>query len=1021
MARQARRWDRVAALLLLLHAALLALPAVAGPVIEGGWVPSAQRFTAADGLPDRTLFSLAQDHDGFLWIGSVRGLVRFDGRRFQVLRHDPADPESLPSDNAGNVFHDSRGRLWVGCWGAGLAIVDPRSGRARRLQFDPADPDSLVSNYVQRIFEDRAGTVWIGTGAGLMRYDEAAGRLRRVWNEAAGAELIDALRIWSIDQDSQGRLWLASSRGLVRHDPARGDTRVFAEAVPAGERPERLRLAFVDAEDRIWLGSDSAIGRFDPERGVFTPIAAPGAAALPVPNTVFALDATRFLLGTFTGLWLLDTAEGALQPLSGGHHYPWFPADDVRAVLRDASGLYWLATRFNGLIRLRLDRPQHRLQRVGIDADDDPARYESVRLLQPDGERLWLVTDGGLVGTDLAATRFTPVPGTGRRRLGSIGAIALGERGELWLPSWFGPARLMPAGTPRLMTELLAEARLQDPNMAFVIRDSRDRLWWGSLREGLLQTDLAGRLTARHPRGEAGPGRLPNAALTCAHEDALHRLWFCSDAGLVLLVSEANEFLQFRHDPTHAASLSSDQVISLHGDRRGRLWVGTARGLDRLDPVTGGFEHFLPEGEHGFAVESIIEADDGTLRVASGNRLYSVDAASGRFVGAPLTIAEPGLSFHARAAARGADGSLLFGSNRGLLVLRGNGAPDAPFQPPVAIVGSWVDRQPLAIGLNAASVAEVVLRPQASTLEFEYTALDLRAPERNRYRYRLHGFDPDWVEAGDARIATYTNLAPGSYRFEVHAAGLDQAWSEQPASLALRVLPPWWRDPRWQMAIGLLLVLAAGGAGQLALLARRARRQQLLRAVEQVRRELLQRNEELSQLDFLIQGLNRESGNRISLEEPARRLLRLLPAGSALAVLLKRRGVDTLVPLVAVGYPQAAPPGRFAQPLPLAALALDDALPMAQGVHRLRRPADVEAPPVSLLLRADLRRDAEVLLLFEHLQRADGFDQVELERLRRCREHMLLAVDKWLRQADLAALRSRLDATAGEPMAEVPG
>lgn len=1010
MARQARRWDRVAAFLLLqavLHAvaAAPALPPAGGP----GWIPSAQRFTTADGLPDRTLFSLAQDDDGFLWIGSVRGLVRFDGRRFQVLRHDPNDPASLPSDNAGNVFHDSRGRLWVGCWGAGLAIVDPRSGRVRRLQHDPADPESLVSNFVQRMFESRDGTIWIGTGAGLMRYDEAAGALRRAWHEGAGAERIDALRIWSIDQDAAGYLWLASSRGLARHDPASGATRVYPDAMPSGGRPERLRLAFVDGRDRLWLGSDSAIGRYDPDSGRFEAVAAPADAAPPVPNTVFALDQSRVLLGTFTGLWLLDTDAVALQPLSGPGHYPWFPADDVRAVLRDASGLYWLATRFNGLIRLRLDSPQLRLQPISVEAAGDPARFASVRLLQPDGERLWLVTDGGLVEADLAAARFRAVPGTARPELGSIGAIALGAGGELWLPSWFGPARLAQAGGPaRLLGELVAAARLTDPNMAFVTRDSRDRLWWGSLREGLLQTDLEGRLQARFVRGDGGPGRLPSDAITCAHEDALHRIWFCSDAGLALAVSDAVEFLLFRHQPSHEASLSSNQVISLHGDRRGRLWVGTARALDRLDPVSGGFEHFLPEGEPELTVEAIVEADDGHLWIASGNRLFVVDGSSGRFLGAPLAFDQPGLSFHPRAAVRAADGSLLFGTTRGLLVVRGNSAPAEPFRPPVAITGVWIDRQAQPIGLSADAASEIRLSPQARALEVEFTGLDLRAPERNRFRYRLLGFDPDWVDAGTTRTASYTNLAPGDYQFEVRAAGLDQAWSAHTARLVVRVLPPWWRERRWQVALGLLLVVLAASVGQLVLLARRARRQQLAQAIEQGRRELLQRNEELSQLEFLIQGLNRDSGQQVQLEEPARRLLRLLPAGSALCALLQPRGAVELQPLVAVGYPAAVREARFGRPLPLTALPREDAVPMAQGVLRLQPGGD--RPPVSLLLSADLGRDAELLLLVEHLEGADGLDQVELERLRRCREHLLLAVDKWRRQAELAALRARLAA-----------
>jgi hypothetical protein len=241
----------------------------------------------------------------------------------------------------------------------------------------------------------------------------------------------------------------------------------------------------------------------------------------------------------------------------------------------------------------------------------------------------------------------------------------------------------------------------------------------------------------------------------------------------------------------------------------------------------------------------------------------------------------------------------------------------------------------------------------------------------------------------------------------VRGSGPDRQWSEQPAAVEVRVLAPWWRDPRLQLLVGLLLVVAAAGAGQLLLLARRRQHQQLARAIAERNAELIRRNEELSQLDFVVQGINRDSGGRFGLDEPARRLLRLLPPGSALAVLEGERGGDRLVPLCRAGYaePHAA---RFAQPLDRKALALDRAVPVARGLDRLPGGATTTMA-VSLLLRGDAGQPCERLLLLEHPSDAQAFDAVELERLRRCREYLLLAIDR-VQAPTEPALQARRDA-----------
>jgi len=788
-------------------AAWAQLSAAASPSV---WAPRVQRLTVADGLPDSTIFSIAEDRRGFLWFGSTAGAIRYDGRRFRLLQHDPRDPASLPDNNASQVLIDADDVLWSGHWGGGLNRVRPGSEHVDTWRFEVGDPHSLASDYVQTLFRDREGRLWIGTGAGLMGFDAARQRPFRAYTGGEGAEAINDWRIWSIAQTRDGRLWLGTNAGLVSYDPASGTAQRHLLRGEGVAEHDLVRVVIADAKDRLWLATTAHFGRYEPGAARFTPIPSPPGAPRLTVNCALPHTGSQWWLGTWSGLWMFDSEQAALVPIGGSGQYQWFAADDVRDIHVDRSGMVWVATRYNGVAYAEIRPPRFRLYRQELTQLGEDLGSELVRAVYPGPGGLWLHTDGAVVLADIDRGSFEAVRATRGLRVGRYGQSAFDDRGGAWLATMLGPARLdLASGEMQLRPALLKAAGIVDPNLGLVMRDRQRRLWWGTQREGVLLSDLDGRLIRHFPAGNGKDGEMADLFADCFLEDSRGRVWMCSTNGLSMLEPGSTQFRVFRHNSRATDSLSHNRVHSLLEDQSGRVWIGTQVGLDLFDPERRRFIRHRLASSRRTPVEAMLESKPGTLWLASGGQLWQFDTQRRAVVGAPRETGEAGLAFFARAALRLDERRLLFGTNRGLLLFDPDRSDHEAFLPPVVITGAWIDRKAQPLSLDGHLPPQLVLEPGTRVLEFEFAALDFRSPASHQYAYRLEGFDADLVQAGNSNTATYTNLAPGRYRFVVSAAGADRGWNTDGASIDILVLPPWWGDWRIQLLLALLLASSA--------------------------------------------------------------------------------------------------------------------------------------------------------------------------------------------------------------------
>jgi signal transduction histidine kinase/ligand-binding sensor domain-containing protein/DNA-binding response OmpR family regulator/HPt (histidine-containing phosphotransfer) domain-containing protein len=729
-------------------------------------------WEAGQGLPQNTVQAITQTPDGYLWIGTQEGLVRFDGTRFTLF--DRRTTPELAASSVLALLADQDGTLWIGTNGGGLL-------RMKGTRFELLGPrDGLQGLKVQALARDGRGVLWVGTDdEGLFRF-EGPGFQRVDPTGTGGTFLVRTLCV-----DRAGVVWAGSTGGgVARLQDGGARTFTIREGLP---NDAVIALA-PHPGGGVWAGTaGGGLARIVDGR-----VSTSEAPRLPT-NQVSALLVDRegsLWVGTWgRGVCRVSGKEVACRSALTGD----LPADHVWSLYQDHEGSLWIGTWTEGLLRLRHGVLVNLGKREGLAGDN-------VRAVTQDASgAVWAtVASGGLSRITGKATR---VFGTGDGLPSDQPSALLSARdGRLWVGTYTDG---LAVGRDGVFT------RVPMPPPAFASRDVRalaededGSIWVGLLPGGVVRLRDGVALPAR------GGG-----------------VWAGTTGGLAHL--EGDRFRAFtKHD-----GLPDDRVQSLLLDDEGTLWIGTNDGLARLRDgklASVGTKDGLYDG----LLKSVLQ-DDGWLFMTSNHGVFrtrradvsaTMDGQRRGFSSEHFGLAD-GMRSEACSggtqpgAVRTSDGRLWVATSRGLVILDPKKLDrPAPFLS-LRIEGVLSDGAPIEPGET------VVIPPGSSRLEIRYTGISLVAPSDVRFRFRLEGVDPAWVDAGRERSASYTNLSPGSYLFEVAARRGGGTWTTG-AMTTVRIEPTlaqkgWFRAA---VAAGTLALLAAA-------LYRRTRRQRRRRQV----------------------------------------------------------------------------------------------------------------------------------------------------------------------------------------------
>jgi len=729
-------------------------------------------WTVREGFFKGRVFSIAQTPDGYLWLGTEFGLLRFDGvRTFQIPLPTGAH---LPSDLISSLLVDRDGRLWIGT-SKGLA-----SWKDGKLSGYPV----LAGHVVDALLQDRQGTVWASVRA------QAAGWLCAIQGSSVhcnGEDGSFGLGILCLYEDRGGNLWAGANSGLWRWSPG----------------PPKL-YPIPDPEPRGLIEGDNGTLLIAMHGGI-RQLVSGKAEAYPLPGVAGYFNPISELRDRDGGLWI-STGDRGLLHLHQGRTDRFDQSDGLSSnaagrLYEDREGNIWAATA-NGLDRFR----DFAVPTISVKQGLFNAAVRTL-LAATDGS-VWLGTGDGLNRWNNGQITIYSKPRSGSAE-GGVGSLFQDVHGRIWVSTLRGVAYF----DHGRLTQVSGVADL----IAYSISaDESGTLWISGRTQGLLRL-FAGSVAERIPWARLGHRE---AATSLLPDPLQGGLWIGFWDGGVAYFKDG----QVRASYGVGDGLGEGRVANLQLDRDGTLWAATEGGLSRVKNgrgVTLASGNGLPCDAVNWAMEDDAHAfwlymPCGLVHVARPE-LDAWVTDSKRKIQVTVFDSSDGVRTRALAAGyspqavKAADGKLWFATGDGVSVIDPHNLPFNKLPPPVHIEEITADRKKHEASSN------LRLPPLIRDLEIDYTALSLVAPEKNRFRVKLEGHDPDWKDMGNERKAFYSDLPPRSYRFRVMASNNSGVWNKAGASFDFSIDPAYYQTAWFKIAFAAVFLTALWGIYRLRL------------------------------------------------------------------------------------------------------------------------------------------------------------------------------------------------------------
>ncbi|MCW8805648.1 MAG: triple tyrosine motif-containing protein, partial [Ignavibacteriaceae bacterium] len=765
--------------------------------------PVFEHLTIGDGLPENSVRCILQDHLGYMWFGTQNGLVKYNGYNMKIYEPDPDDSLSINDGQIYAIYEDKSGNLWIGTQYGGLNRFDRSTETFTRYIYNPDDSMSINSNTVLSIYENKSAELFIGTDVGLNLFDKLSESFRHIkeMHDDKNITLVNRF-VWAIVEDRlSGNIYVGYGNKIFIYDVKKGSLVRNKDKVGFENDLGEIQSFCQAVDGTIWIAHSKGIARFN------TLLNTIKYYQLTLPSQNKSENVLSQLIEDENGLiWgALNVNPGLVcfNPTNG--HFKRYIHDSnkqeslssnvVWTVYKDRSGIIWAGTGWAGLNKW--NRSKQKFKRFSYDFN--MKRFNTVYTMIEDQDRIiWFGTDNGLYSWDRFSNEFQNFRYTTKDKNNSVTYIYKDENGIIWFGTFTkGLCRFDPvAGSFHLYSNNPNDSKsISNNDIRFILPDKNDVLWVGTRFGGLNKFDKKKGTFTCYKQDPNDPKSITSDQVNCVFEDRRGNLWVGTNGGNLNLFDQLDEsFNSFNIKSV----LQGTTVTTIYEDHKRNLWIGT---------YAGGI--YLFDRDRGISVDNIRERDGlannyirAILEDNSGNLWISSEKGISRFNPKTHNIKNYlnsdsfiGNRHLKNSACKTSTGEMLFGTSDGFIMFNPDSIKDDPVPPQVVISNvSLFNRTGEKLKLNGfiSEMKDLDLSYDENDLRFDYVGLHYGNPSKNKYKYKLEGFDKDWVDAGTQRNATYTNLDAGKYVFKVTACNLDGVWNEEGASLTIIIPPPFW-------------------------------------------------------------------------------------------------------------------------------------------------------------------------------------------------------------------------------------
>lgn len=745
-----------------------------------------RQYTINEGLSNNAVYSVFQDSKGRMWFGTIDGLHSFDGQRIKVWRNDSEDI------SLGNIIYsiaeDDKQCLWIAS-DAGLALLNLRTEEFIPFKAS-THAGSSVRSCVSDVYLDSRKNMWISTiEQGVFCYNLASGVLRQF----TAPNQLPSDRIKDIMEDKSGVIWITTLyNGICSYNPASGKFKCYK-----GEQCERNLILFEDSHANLWVGNagqglfllDRKTGRFEQKIK---------------PESNQTLLQIRSIVEWQPGILLLASDEGMITyrvedntwkvTKSSNGNYGGLNDNYLHYLFIDRENGLWVGTYFGGVNYMSPTNSNFTYYNTTNTAINGKVVSAFAR---DSKDNLWIGTDdAGFFYWDRKADRYISYKPKGDNHTPTYQNIhaLLQDNDRLYIGMYMGGLDILDLKTGIFQNYNTSESlnSLYSSGVYALYKDSYGDIWVGTtlgLNRFQSKTNDFERVFEVHP-----------ADVTCIVEDRKGYLWVSSsNKGVFRYERKTGKWKNYRHVTGDTRSLPTDKVITLSVDYNQRLWLGTdGKGLCRYDYEADNFEK-IPFSDPSIRVIHRILPDNEHLWITTSSGLLKFQLEQGILKVYNKYDGLQDNQFSPNAGIRMDDGTMYVGGINGFNAFRPAEMVQNNEVPTVILtdfllfnkhVNTSTEDSPLSASITYTD--KLVLNKSHSIFSLEFAVLSYTGAEKNRYKYKLEGFEKEWTELTGAPRVTYTNLSPGNYVFRVIASNGDGVWNEEGITLPIKVLPPWW-------------------------------------------------------------------------------------------------------------------------------------------------------------------------------------------------------------------------------------
>jgi ligand-binding sensor domain-containing protein/serine phosphatase RsbU (regulator of sigma subunit) len=719
-----------------------------------------------------------------MWFGTQDGLNRYDGYSFKVFRNNPQDSNSLKDNFIFSIYQENNGSLYVETQQGYFQLYDPLNESFSIVNKDSVNLFNCRYSSIKAMYLDPSGIIWTGGGSraiGLIREDKNTGETTTFKHNPLDNHSLSNDRVYSIYRDRNGKLWIDTYNGL---DILNEQTGKFTHFNDITDDRNNLSGKWVwpiyqDNKGIMWIGTvNGGLNRFDPVsktiRYYKNNVTDPTSIS---HDFIFSIYEDR------SGVMWVGTNSGGINYFSPSklafEHYKHDPdnsnslsTNEILSALVDKAGTYWLGTRNGGLNKFDFNRKEFNVLTHNPQNKNSVISNSIQTLYQDSKGIIWIGTTGsGLDAYDPDQGKFT-----------------------------------------HYISNQSDQNSLSDNRIYSLLEDKNGNMWIGTYGGGLNRFDPISRKFKSYQFDKNDPKSISSNATWALSEDEKGNLWIGTFGGGINIFNPKKEqFQRIQFDPNDSTGLPDNNIIRVFKDSKGTMWIGTTKGLSKYLKETKNFKNYdEKDGLANSFVYGILEDDNGNLWLSTNNGLSKFNPESETFRNYYYEDGLQGNEFNQNAFAKDQrTGNLLFGGPNGFNVFHPDSLKDNTYLPPIVFTKylryNTDDEEGKPILEKGISERDsIFLTYKDNIVTFEFAALSYFNNNDNQYRYKLEGFNENWIQLGNNHTVTFTNLSPGDYNLRVIGSNNDALWNEAGTSLLIHVAPPWWRTT---IAYGIYAIL----------------------------------------------------------------------------------------------------------------------------------------------------------------------------------------------------------------------